>query len=215
MTLANLKYLTQYLVGDPQLTTYSQQMYQDAINFACKDYATKTGSTYKEEPGLTVDSNGFVTIPTSYIRLQRVMYKVRNATYTRLLESTMSFEFEKSFTWETTFGLPRRWVLFAGNKIKLTPIPMIGASYPASIGYVETPNVLTGDSSTVDSRIPEAHHEYLKYAASAWLLLLDGEGQDFQRAEAFMSKFNQLIGYVDPVLDQKLASSRTKGVREV
>ena len=73
MTLATLRALTRQLIGDPQGSTYSPEMYQDAINFACKEYAKKTGVTYIET-GVTMDAyTGLCTIPTSYLRINRVL----------------------------------------------------------------------------------------------------------------------------------------------
>lgn len=214
MTYATLKYLTQYLVGDPQGSTYSDQHYQDAINFAIKDYAKKTGATYVEA-SVTPDANGYCTIPTGYIRINRVMYKVANTTVTEMVESSFNFESLKSSTWQSTTGVPKRWVLWDGAKVKLTPIP--SPIYAATIGYVEDPTdlVYTVPSGTVDSRIPDAHTEYLKYAAGAWLKLLDGDAEDIPIANDFMNKFNSLIGYKDPVLEEKLAQARTQAIREV
>ena len=73
MTLATLRTLVRQLVGDPQGSTYSLEMYQDAINFACKEYAKKTGVTYVET-GVELDtSTGLCTIPTDYMRVNRVL----------------------------------------------------------------------------------------------------------------------------------------------
>ena len=73
MTLATLRTLVRQLVGDPQGSTYKIEMYQDAINFACKEYAKKTGVTYIETP-LEMDTyDGTCTIPTAYMRINRVM----------------------------------------------------------------------------------------------------------------------------------------------
>ena len=73
MTLATLRTLVRQLVGDPQGSTYSLEMYQDAIDFACKEYAKKTGATYVET-SVTMDTyTGLCTIPTPYMRINRVM----------------------------------------------------------------------------------------------------------------------------------------------
>ena len=212
LTLANLRYLTQYVVGDPQMSTFSSQMYQDAINFAIKDYAKKTEATYAEAT-VTPDSNGFCTIPTSYIRIKRVSHLIGGTTLTQLVESTMSFESMKSEVWQAATGTPKRWVLWSGEKIKITPIP--SPAYSATIGYIEDPTDLSADGSTVDSRIPIAHQEYLKYSAASWLYLLDGDSRDENKAIANMDKFNQFIGYYDAVLDNKIQNTRTEGRREM
>jgi len=132
----------------------------------------------------------------------------------QLLESTFQFESMKDPSWQTaTANQPLRWVLWSGASIKITPIPTDTTN--VTIGYVEYPAALTSDGSTVDNRIPDGHAEYLKYAAAAYLLLLDGDNQNIQLADSMISKFNQLIGYSDPVLDQKIAQTRTQAAREM
>ena len=257
-----LRYWTQYLVGDPQMTTYSLQMYTDAINFACKDYAAKTGATYVES-AVTPDASGVCLLPSDYIRAQRVLYGG-----TELIESTFSFEDAKSNTWQTytqsaaTFP-PRRWVHWSGSKIKLTPIPT-GTASATIIGFVQKPAdiseataaasalvsgksyyissagtttftavgatsnatgtqfVASGTASgtgvvadVIDLRIPDAHNEFLKYAAAFWLLQLDGDGENLQKADSLMTKFNSLIGFSDPVLEFKMKQARTQPEREM
>lgn len=210
-TLSSLRYWTQYLVGDPQMTTYSTTMYKDAANFAVKEYAHKTGVTYVEtSPAIAVDANGFVAIPTSYMRVNRVIYGG-----VEMVESDIKFEAMRSATWQTDMATaPKRWVLWSGAKIKLTPVV---ATWPGTcmVGYTEAPTALSADSDTVDPRIPDAHNEYLKYAAASWLLNLDGDGQSIQLAAAFMNQFNALIGYSDPVLAAKLSQLRKEGKLEV
>lgn len=186
-------------------------MYKDGINFAIKEYAKKTGATYAEATA-TPDANGFITIPTDYIRIQRVIYPI-SSVQTQLVESSFRFESMKYNVWQTTTGTPARWILWSGQKIKLTPIPTSPLS--TIIGYVQKPADLALDSDTVDARIPDAHNEFLKYAAGAWLLHLDGDAQSIPLANEYMNEFNQLIGYADPVLESKLDKSRTKAIREV
>lgn len=213
LTLAQLRTATGILVGDASMTTFDATMYKDAINFAIKNYATKTGATYLEA-NVTPDASGFCVIPTGYIRLQRVSYKIGGTTTMELTESTFSFESMKSSTWQlATATDPKRWVLWSGAKVKITPIPTV--IYAATIGYIEYPVDLALDGDVVDARIPIVHQEYLKYATASWLLLLDGDGQSIGMADNLMEKFNSLIGYSDPVLELKLKQTRTKGDREV
>ena len=213
LTLAQLRLATQILVGDSSMTTFDATMYKDAINFAIKNYATKTGATYIEAD-VTPDVSGFCVIPTGYIRLQRVSYKVGGTVVTELTESTFSFESMKSSVWQlATATVPKRWVLWSGAKVKITPIPTV--IYAATIGYIENPVDLAVDADVVDARIPIIHQEYLKYVAASWLLLLDGDGENIGMADNLMGKFNSLIGYSDPVLELKLNQTRTKGDREV
>jgi hypothetical protein len=217
-TLQTLRNWTQYLVGDPQMTTYSLQMYQDAINFAIKEYASKTGATYAESTAIIPDASGFVALPTDYMRVTRVVFNVGGNTATELSESSMSWESAKSATWQTLTQTvagfpPKRWVLWSGTKVKLTPIP--SPVYTVVVGYVQKPVDLALNTDTVDPRIPDIHNEYLKYAASSWLLNLDGDSQSIQLSDAFMQRFNQLIGYADPVLLAKVQQTRTQAEREM
>lgn len=132
----------------------------------------------------------------------------------QLLESTFQFESMKNPAWQlATAAQPLRWVLWSGSKVKVTPIPTDDVII--IIGYVEYPSSLTTDGMTVDSRIPDGHAEYLKFAAAAYLRLLDGDNQDVAMADNLMNKFNQLIGYADPVLDQKILQQRNAGAREM
>lgn len=132
----------------------------------------------------------------------------------QLLESTFQFESMKDPGWQTvTANQPLRWVLYSGAEIKITPVPTDPVSI--TIGYVEYPASLTTDGMTVDARIPDGHAEYLKFAACAYLKLLDGDNQDVAMSDNYMNKFNQLIGYSDPVLDNKILQSRTQGAREM
>lgn len=135
-------------------------------------------------------------------------------TRTQLLESTFQFESMKNPSWQDATALsPLRWVLWSGSSVKITPIPT--DFFDILIGYVEYPASLTTDEMTVDARIPDGHAEYLKFAACAYLKLLDGDNQDVAMADNYMNKFNQLIGYSDPVLDNKILQSRTQGAREM
>ena len=209
-TLANLRYWAQYLVGDPQMTTYSTQMYTDAINFAIKEYVHKTGVTYFEISA-SVAATGLASIPTDYMKVNRVIYGG-----SELVESDFKFESYRSPTWQTDTLVtgPRRWVKWSGSQVKLTPV-LVTWPGTCTIGYTQTPTALSADADTVDVRIPLPHNEYLKYAAGFWLLNLDGDSQDLQQANMFMQEFNSLIGYSDPVLTATINQVRKEGKLEV
>jgi hypothetical protein len=208
MTLAELTNLVQYLVGDPQMSTYSQAMYSESIEFAIKQYAIKTGVTYQEASAL-VGSTGLVTLPSDYLRINRIMLGTK-----QLIESTMGFEGDKSETWTAnTSAAHKRWVVWSGAAAKLLPLMTTYSAVTATIGYVQQPATLAG-TYTVDSRIPTKHNEYLKYAAAFYLLHLDGDGQDIQKGDKFMETFNGLIGYEDPVLQYSQNLTRKMGKRE-
>jgi len=208
-TLAALRSWTQYLIGDTNGNTYSTEMYTDALNFAQKEYAHKTGVTYTESL-VAVDAEGLVGIPSTYMKLNRVIY-----AGSEMIESDFKFESMRSASWQTdTATAPKRWVLYSGAKIKLTPI-VSGWPGACTVGFTDTPTALTLDTDTVDARIPNAHNEYLKYAAAFWLKNLDGDAQSIQEANIFMSQFNGLIGYSDPVLMAQMNQIRKEGKLEV
>lgn len=210
-TLAQMRYWTQYLVGDTNKETYDDTMYKDAINFAVEDYVQKTGVTYTEA-SILPDTNGFITIPTDYMRVHRVIYPIGSVA-TQLVETTFKFEAMKYNTWQVTAGEPARWLIWNGSKIKITPVPATPVF--ATVGYIQKPTDMVLDADVVDPRIPDRDVEELKYAAAFWLLQLTGDNQSMALAQQFMQEFNALIGYSDPVLEAKLNRSRTQGIREV
>lgn len=210
LTLLQLKTLVQDLLGDTGAQTYDVTDHLiPAINFAVKQYCHKTGVSYLEASA-AVDAAGLATLPTDYMKINRVLY-----AGSQLIESGFEWEASKNPAWQTATGTaPKRWALWSGAKIKLTPIV---ATWPGTctIGYTQNPTELALDADTVDARIPIQHNEYLKYAAAAWLLNLDNDIENVNMATNYMNMFNQLIGYSDPVLTVKLNQTRKEGKLEV
>lgn len=209
LTLAQLKTLVQDLVGDKGQTFGPTTHLVDAINWGIKQYCHMTGVSYIEASA-AVDAAGLVTIPTDYMKVNRVIY-----SGSQLVESGFAWESSKNPAWQTATGTaPKRWVLWSGAKIKLTPIV---ATWPGTctVGYTQTPTALSIDADTVDARIPNQHNEYIKYAAAAWLFNLDGDTQDINKAANYMGMFSQLIGYSDPILALKMSQARKEGKLEV
>jgi hypothetical protein len=106
-----------------------------------------------------------------------------------LEHTTKAFEDLKNPDWRSLTGTPRRWMVHDGRKLRLVP------SSPATVtvGYLEAPLALALDGDIPDTRIPIPHHVHLKYAAAAFLLRMDGDNQDDERAGGFMSTFDSLI----------------------
>lgn len=209
LTYTELVELVKYVVGDPQGDTFSAQHYSESIDFAIRQYATKTGATYTTTTAV-MDASGYVTLPTDQVKVNRITLNGK-----QLIESTLSFLSEKSETWDTdNSALPKRWSLWSGNKAKLTPLMTTYSASTATIGYIQRPTIMSG-TATVDPRIPESHNEFLKYAAAAYLLHLDGDNQSIPLADKLMETFNQLIGYEDPVLQYKQNLTRKMGKLEV
>jgi hypothetical protein len=81
---------------------------------------------------------------------------------------------------------------YTGNSIILNRIPTNGST--VKIGYIERPVAMVDETDSPDVRINEVYHQYLKYAAAAFLLLQAGTQEDVNKANMFMQQFNDLIG---------------------
>ena len=201
MTLAQLKTLVRDLIRDninydatapdsQSALNYTETQVVDAINYAIKNYCDKTGATYLEE-NATLTAAGLAPIPSDYIRVLGVEYSNKE-----LVQSTDDLENMKDDQWETRTGtVTRRWVMWSGSHVKLTPIlsAWSGGTSQCAIKFIEQPTALANDADTVDSRIPVSQQEYLKYAAAAWLLQHMNDEQNLALASAFDKQFNNLI----------------------
>lgn len=258
-TLESLRTDLRLLVGDSESlsTSYSDSTMNQALNFAVQHYLFVTGKSYiQNSVALT---SGEATLPSAYIQVGRVGHGSPNKW---LLQTTVVEETNKNPLWESVTGTPKRWMMFDGKTVRVTPIPSNGT---VTLGYVEEPtpmsdkrtisgitkatsgvvtsnnhgfsvgrkvqfgsittmtelnnkiatitatttNTFTIDIDTtsytafgsgtgyaydmVDPRVPITHQRFLKYAAAYWLLLIDGDMQNFQAAGAFMQQFNELI----------------------
>lgn len=189
-TLADVKSEVRILVGDVESLSLS---WDDAtvtasINWAVEHFFKLTGKSYTEAE-LTKSGTTF-PLPNSYIYVKRAGYKPTGGTNTWLLQSTVDQETNKNPNWQTLVGTPKRWVMFDGNKILLTPNPSTGTCV---IGYAEEPVRLVNDNNPIDSRIPVPYQRFLKYAAAAWLLQIDGDTQDAATAVSYLTMFAELI----------------------
>ena len=112
----------------------------------------------------------------------------------QLVRTEPGFEEMKDDQWEDRIGAsPRRWCMWTGTSIKITPIPDDYDSNSVRIDYIEQPTALANDADTVDSRIPLSQQEYLKYAAAAWLLQHMNDEQSIALSSVFDKQFNNLI----------------------
>ena len=202
MTLGQLKTLVRDLIRDnvnyeatapdsQSALNYTNTQVVEAINYAIKNYCDKTGATYLWEFA-DLDDDGIAEIPTDYIRVLGVEFMNKE-----LVKSSDDFESMKDDQWETRRGtVTRRWVMWSGSHVKLTPIPDVpGADGMPScvIKYIEQPTALSADADEVDSRIPESQQEYLKYSAAAWLLQHMNDEQSIALSSVFDKQFNNLI----------------------
>ena len=108
-----------------------------------------------------------------------------------LLQSTLEIEDLKNPDWRSRVGEPTVWIQSSGYMIQLNGQP---ASGNVLVGYIQEPTPMAGDGDSPDERIPEFFHQYLKFAAAAWLLTQAGQSQDLKRAADFYAKFTSSIG---------------------
>ena len=112
----------------------------------------------------------------------------------QLVQTDPRFEETKDDQWESRYGAsPRRWCMWTGKSIKITPIPENWDDFGVRIDYIEQPTALSADTDEVDSRIPLSQQEYLKYAAAAWLLQHMNDEQSIALSSVFDKQFNNLI----------------------
>lgn len=258
-TLEELRTDLRLLVGDVESlsTSFTDSTMNQALNFAVQHYLRITGKSYVENTASL--TSGVATIPNPYIQINRVGYGSPNSW---LLNSSVAEETNKNPNWENVTGNAKRWVLFDGQTIRVTPIPANGT---ITFGYIEEPtpmadkrtitgitqassgvvtsanhgfsvgrkvkfgsittmtqlnnqiatitatttNTFTIDINTtsytafgsgtgyaydlVDPRVNITHQRSLKYAAAYWLLMIDGDTNNFQSAGVFMQQFTELI----------------------
>ena len=114
---------------------------------------------------------------------------------TTLDRTTKEFEDLRNPDWRDAYGTPKRWLQHDGRTLRLVP----AHASVVLVGYLENPTTLVGDNDVPDTRIPVPHHVHLKYAAGAFLLRMDGDNQDEQKAASFMQTFNSLISHQEPI----------------
>jgi hypothetical protein len=108
-----------------------------------------------------------------------------------LYQSTLDIEDQKNLNWRSNTGEPNAWIPVSGKLILLNGIPSTGQ---VVIGYIQEPVQMVNDTDTPDSRIPEFVHQYLKYAAVAFLKQQAGQTQDLKMASEMYAKFTTGLG---------------------
>jgi hypothetical protein len=120
-------------------------------------------------------------------------------------QTTRELEDLRDASWQSRTGLPKRWLELNGNYLITSPIypdsaPVTSPPTPGilfTIGYLDSPVPMVLDEGTdvyPDSRIPSNHHDHLPLAAAYFLLTEDGDHQDIDVADKFLSDFLQFIG---------------------
>lgn len=160
----------------------------DGINWGCKQAAALLGLT--RESTIRPVTNKKAAIPADAIKVIDVLTRV-NAMGRVLLESSMQVEDWNNPDWKSKTGEPVVWVQQDGSTILLDGVPSTGNIL---VCYIQTPTAMAADADTPDARIPEVFHQYLKYAAAAYLLQLTGQAQNFEKASEFFNKFAAGLG---------------------
>ena len=191
---------TRLLLGDVQsiTTSWSDESIYQGINFAVQHYLRVTDKSYTEHFDFPM-SSGVATLPNAYIEVKRVGVEVASKNRW-LLQSSVTDEVNKNPEWLSSTGTPKRWVLFDGEKIRITPT---NAATSCSIGYVEEPvNFVYGGQTLptdfyVDSRVSITHQRFLKFMAAYWCLQIDGDNQNINLAVAYLQQFIEFIKDVE------------------
>lgn len=183
-TLSSLRAQIRDLVGDNSSTEFSDTQINDSVNFAIMFMLKRSQKSYTEASA-TSDAAGKITVPADS------MEEVSILRGTTILDRT-SREWMDLYkqTWRVDSGTATKWFPLDGGSLQVTP----KETYSFTLGYLKKPTDLSADGDLVPSTIGPDKERYLKYAAAAWLFQLDGEGQDLQKADSFIQKFESLVG---------------------
>lgn len=202
MKLSELRTQTRDLLGDvirgANPTTFSEDQVKDALNYACRIYCQKKQNTYKDAP-LTADANGIVTVTTGAGGAFVYGFFEIDSVHTNLGQldrSDIVFESRLNRAWRTEQGIARRFFELDGHRLQLVPRH---PNASVTVGGYEEPVPMAGDGDTPDPRVSLSDHDVLKYAAAAYLLLLDGkDAGDLPLSQAYMDAFDKAIGTAPP-----------------
>ena len=172
----------------------STEWVDDALVFACRQTAALLALTRVDIMVSGVANNRF-TVPSDAIKIVSVQARWTSTEGTPmgkvLLESTLVIEDTKNPNWRSRTGYPTVYIQASGALILLNGQPPSG---DVLVGYIQEPTQMVNPTDTPDPRIPEYFHQYLKFAAAAWLLSQAGQTQDLKRASEHFAKFANGIG---------------------
>ena len=133
-----------------------------------------------------------VVLPDDCIRVVACLFQTGVGTMGKvLLESTMKIEDEKNPNWKGNGNNATAWVQQDGESILLNGISPSGF---VLVGYIQEPTAMVNDGDNPDPRIPPYFHQFLKYAAATYLLMLSGQGQNKEKASGFFDDFTTGLG---------------------
>lgn len=192
-TLATLRQDTRTLVGGMAFDRLfypagSWAWADDGINWACEQTAALLGLT-RVDALVTVTSK-LALIPTDAIKVVECIGRVGTMGKV-LLQSTMRVEDTKSPNWKSRTGEPTVWVQKDGATIYVNGNPTSGGIL---LGYIQRPTAMVNSGDSPDTRIPEVFHQYLKYAAATYLLMLTGQGHNPEKAAKYFQDFTTGLG---------------------
>jgi hypothetical protein len=164
-----------------------------AIKFACRQICCLMGLTRLDI--MCTPSNNQIIIPGDSIKVVSCQSRWTNSGGAPvgkiLLESTIQIEDQKNANWRSRTGYPTVWIQASGYAILLNGQP---PSNSVLVGYIQDPTPMVNPTDTPDPRIPAYFHQYLKFAAAAWLLSQAGQTQDIKKASEHFAKFTNGIG---------------------
>ena len=201
MTLAQLEYDLSDLIGVGVYNTIflpsGQTTWVDqAINWGHQQIAALLGLT-RVDAMILVSGNPStqIVIPSDAIKpvtVQAWWTPTGGALMGKMLyESTLTIEDAKNPNWRARTGDPTVWMQVSGSTILLNGSPTTGS---VVLGYIQVPTPMVNATDTPDPRIPEYFHEYIKFAAAAWILLQAGQAEDRKKASEMYAKFTTSLG---------------------
>lgn len=158
-----------------------------AINWAC-DMASKMCGLTRMTTGPMAVTDKKVSAPADAIKVitciggSAAMGKV-------LFESTLQVEDQKNVYWKGNTGPASAWIQQDGATILFN-----GVVENVLIGYIQVPTGMTATTDSPDYRIPVEFHQYLKYAAAAYLLQLATQAKNLELASRHFATFTTGLG---------------------
>lgn len=192
LALSNLEDQTRGLIGgmifDRTFRPAGSMVWADAgIIWAC-DMACKIMGLTRVTVGPLTVNNKKVTIPADAIKVVTCLTGSLGMGKV-LLESTMQIEDIKNVNWKGNTGPAGAWIQQDGATILLN-----GVAPAVLVGYIQMPTPMVNPTDTPDPRIPIEFHQYLKYAAAAYLLQLSTQAKNLELAAKHFASFGTGLG---------------------
>ena len=198
MTLAEIEDDVRHFVGPGVydrcfLPAGSTEWVDYAIKFAQRQVAALLGLTRLDV--MLTPVNKQMIIPGDNIKVVSCQARWTSSGGTPmgklLLESTLQIEDMKNPNWRSLTTEPTVWIQASGYVILMNGQP---ESSSVLVGYIQDPTPMVNATDTPDPRIPPFFHQYLKFAAAAWLLSQASQAQDIKKASEHFAKFTNGIG---------------------